>query len=330
MELNLTHNNSSMISLDRKKNTWTKVEDQMLLALSEQYGYRNWKEISNHFVGKNPIQCSARYKRIRPGLIKGVWKMEEDKYLLELVKKFGKNWSLLAKYMPSRTGKQIRDRYLNSLDPHIKKERFSSVEDKKIILLYSKYGKYWSKIAKYFMGRTGDMIKNRFYSSIKKKLNCLNLIQIKYIYDLNAIQIESKDISDDFIDKIFNDLDNSNSLSLNYNSSTANDSSSNNINGNNNTSEINDTVRYNNNDTLNNEKINSNLDKSDIDNNIEGESSKNQIDYLDDEINKSLICLIQTMQNNKDNELDSQVAILNKMINIIHQKIDINQKEQTN
>jgi len=117
---------------------------------------------------------------------------------------------------------------------------------------------------------------------------------------------------------------------LNYNSSTANDSSSNNINCNNNTSEINDTVKFNINDTSNNEKINSNLDNSEIDNNIEVQGSKNQIDYLDDEINKSIICLIQNIQNNKDNELDGQIAILNKMINIIHQKIDINQKEQTN
>jgi len=33
-----------------------------------------------------------------------------------------------------------------------------------------KIGKKWSQIAKNFEGKTGDMVKNRFYSSIKKQL----------------------------------------------------------------------------------------------------------------------------------------------------------------
>ena len=42
--------------------------------------------------------------------------------------------------MPERTGKQIRDRFLNSLDGNLNKNQFSKEEDLKIISLYKIYG----------------------------------------------------------------------------------------------------------------------------------------------------------------------------------------------
>ena len=70
--------------------------------------------------------------------------------------------------MPERTGKQIRDHYLNSLDENLNKNQFSKEEDLKIISLFKIYGNSWVKIAKKFNGRTGDIVKNRYYSSLKK------------------------------------------------------------------------------------------------------------------------------------------------------------------
>jgi myb proto-oncogene protein len=60
-----------------------------------------------------------------------------------LVRKFGKNRALISKNMPSRSGKQIRDRYLNTLDPNTRKENFSNEEDLKLLELFSKYGPAW-------------------------------------------------------------------------------------------------------------------------------------------------------------------------------------------
>jgi hypothetical protein len=165
----------------KKVKTWTKEEDEALLELAEKYGYKNWKAISENLEGRTPIQCSARYKRIRPGLTKGAWTVEEDKYVLDLIRKFGKNWSLLAKYMPSRSGKQIRDRFLNTLDPNINTDKVTPEEDKKLIQLYTKFGTSWSKLSNYFPGRTGDMIKNRFYSSLRKKIHSIDFKRIRKI-----------------------------------------------------------------------------------------------------------------------------------------------------
>jgi hypothetical protein len=178
-------------------NNWTKEEDKVLLKKAKEYNYKNWKEVASFLPSRSDIQCSARYKRIRPGIVKGTWTPEEDDNLLNLLRTFGKNWSLISKYMPSRSGKQIRDRYLNTLDPSIKRDKFTKEEDMKIIEAYLKHGPAWSKISNGFKGRTGDMIKNRFYSSLKRKINKKEIV----IEDGVVLDIESDNESQEKVDK---------------------------------------------------------------------------------------------------------------------------------
>lgn len=160
----------------RNKKKWTKEEDLKLIKLAEKNKEKHWKEIAKNFVNKNPLQCFSRYKRIKPGIIKGTWSKEEDEKILSLVNVYGKSWSKLAKIMRSRNGKQIRDRYINVLDPDVKKGKFSYREDKKIKELYLKYGPRWATISRGLPHRTPDMIKNRFHSSIKKYLYKKNFL----------------------------------------------------------------------------------------------------------------------------------------------------------
>ena len=132
--------------------------------------FRVLLQISKQFSKKNSLQCFSRYKRIRPGIVKGSWKREEDIKIIELVAKYGKAWSKISKTLGTRNGKQIRDRYINVLDPEIKKGKFTEEEDNMLINLYYKHGPKWATIAKYYNNRTADMVKNRFHSSIKKRL----------------------------------------------------------------------------------------------------------------------------------------------------------------
>jgi hypothetical protein len=154
----------------KKINFWTEEEDKILKEKAKEFNYKNWNSIAEFIPGKSAIQCSSRYRRIRPGLIKGGWKKEEDSKLLSLYEKYGKNWAAISKEMPHRTGKQIRDRFINSLDTRYKRGKFSEEEDKMILKYHKIYGNKWSKIAKKMKTRTGDMIKNRFYSSLKKEV----------------------------------------------------------------------------------------------------------------------------------------------------------------
>jgi len=166
----------------RKPNFWTEDEDKILKEKAKEYNYKNWNLISKFIPGRTSIQCSARFRRIRPGLIKGAWGKEEDSKLLSLYSKYGKNWAAISKEMPHRTGKQIRDRFINYFDTKYERGKFTKEEDNKIIYYYKIYGNSWAKIAKKIKTRTGDMVKNRLYSSLKNKINNnnnINLLRIK-------------------------------------------------------------------------------------------------------------------------------------------------------
>uniref|UniRef100_A0A5K1EAP8 Uncharacterized protein n=1 Tax=Nymphaea colorata TaxID=210225 RepID=A0A5K1EAP8_9MAGN len=58
--------------------------------------------------------------------IKGPWSPEEDAVLSRLVGKFGaRNWSLIARGIPGRSGKSCRLRWCNQLDPGVKRKPFT-------------------------------------------------------------------------------------------------------------------------------------------------------------------------------------------------------------
>ena len=109
-----------------------------IIKKANEYHFKKWKEVASFLPGHSSIQCSARFRRIKKGIIKGNWKKEEDKKLLELYKIYGKNWSKISKEMKTRTGKQIRDRFLNSLDERVIKRKFNNDEDEEILNLYKK------------------------------------------------------------------------------------------------------------------------------------------------------------------------------------------------
>ncbi|KAJ6302020.1 hypothetical protein OIU77_016177 [Salix suchowensis] len=57
----------------------------------------------------------------RSQVIKGQWSPQEDRLLVHLVKQYGiKKWSLIAKMLEGRVGKQCRERWHNHLRPDIK------------------------------------------------------------------------------------------------------------------------------------------------------------------------------------------------------------------
>lgn len=98
------------------------------------------------------------------------WQPAEDAKVLELLANYGQSWALIAAALGNRTGKQVRDRYLNYLRPDIKDEDFDVQEDRLLLALYYQLGAKWSKIASHIPGRTECQVKNRFYAHIKKRL----------------------------------------------------------------------------------------------------------------------------------------------------------------
>ncbi len=168
-----------IINKIKKLTKWSIEEDEILIKLAIKFKQKCWVKISKIFQNKSPSQCRARYRRIRPGIVKGHWRQEEDDLIISLVKKYGKNWAQISNSMHTRNGKQIRDRFLNYLDPNIKKDGFTSEEDKKIILLYKDFGPKWSFISQNLEGRTSDIIKNRFHSYLKRKIHLNEISKVR-------------------------------------------------------------------------------------------------------------------------------------------------------
>lgn len=186
MQIKENSNQIFQILKIKNKKKWTKEEDLLLIKLAEKHKEKHWKEISRNFQNKNALQCFSRYKRIRPGIVKGSWKKEEDEKILKLVQIYGKSWSKISKILVTKNGKQIRDRFINVLDPDIKKGKFTEEEDKLLIRLYLYYGPKWATISKHYNNRTADMIKNRFHSSIKKLFFMDNGVTVKKSMNINV------------------------------------------------------------------------------------------------------------------------------------------------
>ena len=167
------------ISKIKNKKIWSTEEDITLLKCAKIYKERHWEEISKHFRTKTALQCFSRYNRIRPGIIKGKWTKDEDNKIIKLVGLYGKSWSKIAKDFKTRNGKQIRDRYLNVLDPSINRGKFTKEEDELLTKLYRQKGQKWAEISKFFTARTTDMKKIDFIHLLKKTFFVRKLL--KYI-----------------------------------------------------------------------------------------------------------------------------------------------------
>jgi len=103
------------------------------------------------------------------------WQDHEDALVIEAVATCKHHpfttWSQLAQKIPGRNGKQIRDRWVNHLNPNINHLPFSKEDDMKLWEGHKQLGKKWVEVSTKFFNqsRSENQCKNRWHSVQFKK-----------------------------------------------------------------------------------------------------------------------------------------------------------------
>ncbi|CAG8473365.1 2220_t:CDS:2 [Paraglomus brasilianum] len=110
-----------------------------------------------------------------PSLKKGHWSATEDKLVLELHLRHGSDWKGIAAAMNgARDHKQVRERYVNHLDPSINHDRFSIEEERALVKWNKIEGPQWAVFARRMRNgdgfrRTALQVKNFFHRTACRK-----------------------------------------------------------------------------------------------------------------------------------------------------------------
>ena len=161
------------IQLHERQSSLSSIVEPPGISKNKTRTLRRSAECQPRNLGVNPYrptksQCQTL--ALEPKT-KKPWTEHEDSLLRSLVEQLGQGlWAAIAAQIPGRTGKQVRERWLNHLSPHVTKHPWSAEEDAIIIESHRRFGNCWSRIAKMLHGRSDNSVKNRFYTTLRRRI----------------------------------------------------------------------------------------------------------------------------------------------------------------
>ncbi|GME74690.1 unnamed protein product [Ambrosiozyma monospora] len=137
------------------------------LAISQSLGYqifrkqkrKAWLTEEDDLLKKLVIELFLKRKLEESGQQqqRGKLKYNNEKVDVELI-----NWEEIAASLPARKPKDCRKRWCSSLDPCLRKGKWTKDEDDLLIKAYKAYGPAWQKVASQIEGRTEDQCSKRY------------------------------------------------------------------------------------------------------------------------------------------------------------------------
>lgn len=133
----------------------------------------------------------------------------DDAKLIKLVSKMEKvDWVKISHKMKNKTPRQCRERWNNYLNPDLHQVEWSEQEDILLMNKFNEIGAHWNEIAKYFNGRSGNNVRNRFLTLSRRNKKSKQNSQIQK--EDTSDEMSSGEIKAELIDTKFHAGSNSN------------------------------------------------------------------------------------------------------------------------
>ncbi|XP_006816232.1 uncharacterized protein LOC102801483 [Saccoglossus kowalevskii] len=155
------------LNKDHVSKKFTPEEDKLIVEIIEKLRVGNmipFTKVAYFLEGQSSRKILTRWhNKLNPDLKRGRFTELEDQLLIAGVNQQGQNWVNISKTIPGRTPTQVRDRWINCINPELKKGTWSQSEDIKLMGLVRKYGAgCWAKISSEIGGRRPNSVLWRY------------------------------------------------------------------------------------------------------------------------------------------------------------------------
>jgi hypothetical protein len=100
-------------------------------------------------------------------------------------------WSRIAKEIPGRTARQVRERWKNYLAPELNTGPWTEAENALLSKLVAQYGSQWSRMARYFANRTDISLKNHWVLLKRREVRQMQQVALAIVRQQQLEEVDN-------------------------------------------------------------------------------------------------------------------------------------------